>query len=159
MEIKYCKNCINFTPMISYSKIKPEENYSWGYCRIITRLKINDYKIQLIKKDDNEVIVEKAVAVNQVIAVGDNKICPAFSNFSDMFSSENFSTNVSNIEILKNLYYLKCENCYHLFASDKEKIGSEEIYTCPICFHSDTYRFDEHIKLKPEFHDKDLQQF
>ena len=151
MDIKYCKNCVNFTPYLTTSGIRPDQDYSWGYCRMIMKLKLKDQIISFIQRDIGEVVVEKEVAANQVIIVNDQKIRHAFGGLSDMFKAISYTYQLSSLDILKNLNYVKCKNCYHLFASNKDILEKENNYTCPICFHTTNYELYEHFKKKPDF--------
>lgn len=151
MEIKYCKNCMNFTPIFRRTGLKPEEDYSWGYCRVLSKLELKDKRIVLVAKNQAENIIEKSVATNQVIMIDDHKICPAYSNLSDLFKTEISNLDVNNIDILKELWYVKCRNCFHIFASDQKEISDSNEYTCPICYHRDLFRYDEHFRKAPRF--------
>lgn len=151
MEIKYCKNCANFSPIYTKEKIAYEENYSWGFCRIISRIELVNNELRIIQKPLSEVAIEKVVAVNQVVVVGGKRICPAYCNLSDIFISNINDIEIENIDILRELLFVKCQNCFHIFASDKKKPEETNKYTCPVCFHSSGYLPEDHFKMKPDF--------
>ena len=153
MKIKYCKDCVNFSPLYSHHKLTPDEDFSWGYCRIISQLEISNNTLRIMPKQVLEFAVEKSVPANQVIVVEDFKICPAYSNLSDIFQPEGYIKQIADIDLLKKLYYLKCKNCNHLFASLEKET---QPYTCPICFHSDEYKSEEHFRRPAEFVNKQL---
>lgn len=155
LEVKYCKNCVNFTPNFSKSSLRPEDSYSWGYCRMITKLKVINNSVQLVQRQEGEVVVEKVVAANQVVQINGRKICPAFGGLSDMFK-EGLFIETTPIEAISKLNFVKCKNCYHVFASTNRKVLPESQYTCPICFHSDTYYDKDHFHNTPEFMSKIL---
>lgn len=159
MEIKYCKNCANFSPVFNKLDLKPDENFSWGYCRVITKLEIKNNKIRIVPTDLPEVAIDKVVAVNQPIIVDTEKICPAFSNLADIFNPEKYNTGVSELVILNKLNYVKCCNCFHIFASTEDKLQDINQYICPICFHQDNYLLKDHFKRKPVFLDKNLNNY
>lgn len=155
LDIKYCKNCVNFTPNFSKSALKPEDDYSWGYCRMITKLKVTNNLVHLVQREEGEVVVEKVVAANQVVQINKRKICPVFGGLSDMFKEGHFIETTS-IEAISKLSFVKCKNCYHVFASVNKKIFPENDYTCPICFHKDKYLEQEHFHHTPKFMSKEL---
>lgn len=154
IDIKYCKNCVNYSPFFSHHKLKPDENYSWGYCRIINQIEIKNNRLIIAHKDNIEVVVEKLVPANQVVMVDWKKICPAYSNLSDIFIPENALKNVYDIDVLKDLKYVKCKNCNHIFASPESELNETNNYTCPLCFHSAEFLKKEHFSIKPEFLNK-----
>ena len=103
MEIKYCKNCANFSPTLGKAGLKYDEDFSWGNCRVIHKLEMQNNRLTIIQQKSNEIIVEKSVPANQVIRVDQNKICPAYSNLSDIFNADYYNPEVSDIDILKDL--------------------------------------------------------
>jgi hypothetical protein len=159
MDIKYCKNCANFSPVFNKKDLEPGENFSWGYCRLITKLVFKNNRIEIITTGQQEAPIDKVVAVNQPVVVDRDRICPAFSNLADLFFPEKYRPEVSNIDILSKLNYVKCKNCFHIFASPEDKLQNENRYVCPICFHEDEYLLKEHFKRKPVFLDKNLADF
>jgi len=153
MTIKYCKDCVNFSPTYQSHKLNYDEDYSWGYCRIINKIEIINNSLRIVEKPKLEVIVEKVVPANQVIVINNKKICPAYSNLYDIFHTENYIINVEDIYILNKLFYLKCKVCHHLFASED---NSSKEYNCPICFSKNLYTKEEHFKKEAEFKSKEL---
>jgi len=154
MDIKYCKNCSNFSPI--YYKVKPtdpHDGFSMGFCRVINKLEVKNNIVSLVPKRAIEVAVEGEVITNQVVAIDFERICPAFYNLSDVFHTEQINFNVSNLDLLEDLHYVKCKKCLLIFASPLEDI-EEEIneYICPMCFGSGIYEKQEHFKRKPSFY-------
>lgn len=153
MSIKYCKDCVNFSPTYQNYKLNFDEDYSWGYCRIIKKIEVINNILKIVEKPNLEVTIEKVVPANQVIVINNKKICPAYSNLSDIFKPEDYIKDVENISLLEKLYYIKCKNCHHIFASE-DNISKE--YNCPICFSKNFYKSEEHFKKQAEFKSKEL---
>jgi len=153
MEIKYCKNCSNFTPIYQRTKpTEPHNGFSMGFCRVINKINVKDDVVSLVPKQSIEVGIEGEVIANQVISVDSKRICPAFYNLSDVFYTENINLNVSNLDLLQDLYYVICKKCLLIFASPLKELEETNEYTCPMCFNNNTYEKYEHFKRKAMFY-------